>query len=269
MDGHRPERTPLILSWLLSPLRGGLLLALLLWLLWRWLPRWLRAIGISGLAIAGVLATPLGANALVAAVESRAPTPADCSGAPPSSIVLLGGGVLVSTRDPLDYRVLSPPSIQRIFAAARLARQQPNAPIIITGDSFWGVPESTLMARLLIELGIASERIREEPTARTTWQNAQFTATLQPPSDRRIWLVTSALHLPRALYAFQQAGFDTCTWPADSRYAGWIGWGYLLPSSSAIVKSEAALHELLGEFAYRHGWLRQADRSPSPDSGEG
>ncbi len=253
----------------MSPLRGGLLLALLLWLLWRWLPRWLRAIGISGLAIAGVLATPLGANALIAAVESRAPTPADCSGAPPPTIVLLGGGVLVSTDDPLDYRVLSPISIQRVFAAARLARLQPDAKILITGESFRGVPESTLMARLLVELGVSPNRIREEPTARTTWQNARSTAALLPPFDRRIWLVTSALHLPRALYAFEQAGFDTCTWPADSRYAGWIGWGYLLPASSAIVKSEAALHELLGEFAYRHGFLRQADRSPSPDSGEG
>lgn len=253
----------------MSPLRGGLLLALSLWLLWRWLPRWLRAIGISGLAIAGVLATPLGANALVAAVESRVSSSADCSGATPSTIVLLGGGVLVSTGDPLDYRVLSPTSIQRVFAAARLARLQPDATILITGESFRGVPESTLMARLLIEMGVAPERIREEPTARTTWQNAQLTAALQPPIDRHIWLVTSALHLPRALYAFEQAGFDVCTWPADSRYAGWIGWGYMLPASSAIVKSEAALHELLGEFAYRHGLLRQGDRSPSPDSGEG
>lgn len=259
----------MILSWLLSPLRGGLLLALLLWLFWRWLPRWLRAIGMSGLAVAGVLATPIGANALVTAVESRAPTSAQCVGSPPSTIVLLGGGVQVSTRDPVDYRVLSPISVQRVFAAARSARQQPDAQIIITGDSFRGVPESTLMARLLTELGIAPERIREEPQARTTWQNAQFTAALQPPVDRRIWLVTSALHLSRALYAFEQAGFDACVWPADTRYAAWIGWGYLLPSSSAIVKSEAALHELLGEFAYRHGWLRQTDRNPSPDAGEG
>lgn len=258
-----------MLSWLLSPLRGGFVLALLLWFLWRWLPRPLRAIGISGLAIAGVLATPLGANALVTAVESRAPTSAQCIGSPPSTIVLLGGGVEVSTRDPLDYRVLSPISVQRVFATALLARQQPDAHIIITGDSFWGVPESTLMARLLTELGIAPERIRKETRARTTWQNAQFTAALQPPTDRRIWLVSSALHLPRALYTFQQAGFETCAWPADSRYAGWIGWGYVLPSSGAIVKSEAALHELLGDFAYRHGWLRQIDRNPSPDSGEG
>ena len=258
-----------MLSWLLSPLRGGFVLALLLWLLWRWLPRWLRAIGISGLAIAWVLATPLGANALVTAVESRAPTAAECSEPLPSTIVLLGGGVQVSTRDPLDYRVISSPSVQRVFAAARLARQQPDAQIVISGDSFWGVPESTLMSRLLVELGIAPERIREEPASRTTWQNAQFTAALQPPIARRIWLVTSALHLPRALFAFEQAGFDACAWPADTRYAGWIGWGYFFPASSAIQKSEAALHEIFGDFAYRNGWLRNADRQPSPDSGEG
>ena len=256
-------------SWLLSPLRGGLLLALLLWLLWRWLPRWLRAVGISGLVIAFVLATPLGANALVASVEKRAPSASDCAAPLPSTIVLLGGGVKVSTRDPLNYSVLSPASLQRVFAAAKLARLQPDAHIVITGDSFWGVPESTLMAQLLMELGIAPERIRQESAARTTWQNAQFTAALMPPVDRRIWLVSSAVHLPRALYAFEQAGFNACAWPADSNVAGWISFGYLLPTSNAIAKSEAALHEMLGEFAYRHGWLRQAERNPSPDSGEG
>ena len=256
-------------SWLLSPLRGGLLLALLLWLLWRWLPTWLRAVGVSALVIALVLATPLGANALVAAVEKRAPPASDCVAPLPSTIVLLGGGVKVSTRDPLKYSVLSPASLQRVFAAVKLARQQPDARIVITGDSFWGVPESSLMAQLLMELGISPERIRQEPAARTTWQNAQFTAALVPPVDRHIWLVTSALHLPRALYAFEQAGFSACAWPADSNVAGWISFGYLLPASSAIAKSEAALHELLGTFAYRHGWLRQADRNPSPESGEG
>ena len=269
MDGYRTWPASVILSWLLSPLRVGVVLALLLWLLWRWLPRWLRAMGISGLAIAGVLATPLGANALVTAVESRAATSAQCIGSPPSTIVLLGGGVDVSTDDPLDYRVLSPISVQRVFAATRLARQQPDAQIVITGDSFWGVPESILMAQLLMELGIEPERIRQESAARTTWQNAQFTAALTPPVDRRIWLVTSALHMPRALYAFEQAGFNACAWPADSNVAGWISFGYLLPASSAIAKTEAALHEMLGEFAYRHGWLRQIDRNPSPDSGEG
>lgn len=258
-----------MLTWLLSPLRGGLLLALVLWLLWRWLPRWLRALGISGLAIAMVLATPLGANALVSAVEGQAPSASDCAAPRASTIVLLGGGVKTSTRDPLDYAGLSPSSVQRVFAAVKLARQQPDARIVVSGNSFGGVPESTLMTQLMVDLGIAPHRIRREPAARTTWQNAQFAAALQPPIERRVWLLTSALHLPRALYAFQQAGFDACGFPTDSIHSEWIGWRYLLPASSAIAKSEAALHEIFGAFAYRRGWQRQADRNPSPDSGEG
>lgn len=257
-----------MLSWLLSPLRGGLLLAVLLWLTWRWLPRLLRGLGVVGLLAALVLATPLGANALVRWLESRAPIAADCTGTPPHTIVLLGGGVQTSTRDPADYSVLSPSSLRRVFAAAALARRQPDAAIVVTGDSFWGVPESVLMTRLLVELGIDPARIRGEYASRTTWQNAQFTAALAPPVERRIWLVTSSLHMARSLYAFEQAGFSACAWPADTRYADWIGWGYLLPASSAVQKSEAALHELAGYLAYRQGWLREADRDPPPESGE-
>lgn len=139
---------------------------------------------------------------------------------------------------------------------------------MVTGDSFWGVPESVLMTRLLVELGIDPARIRGETQSRTTWQNAQFTAALTPPVERRIWLVTSALHMARSQYAFEQAGFSACAWPADTRYADWIGWTYLLPAEFRRAEVEAALHELAGYLAYRQGWLREADRSPPPDSGE-
>lgn len=257
-----------MLSWLLSPLRGGLLLVVLLWLLWRWLPRLLRGLGILGVALALLLMTPLGANALVEWLEARSPTASACAAPAPTTIVLLGGGVQTSTDDPAAYGVLSPSSLRRVFAAADLARKQPDASIVVTGDSFWGVAESVLMTRLLTDLGIVPARIRQETQARTTWQNAQFTAALLPAVERRVWLVTSALHMPRSLYAFAQAGFDACAWPADTRYAGWVGWGYLLPASSAVQKSEAALHELAGDIAYRYGWLRETDRDPPPESGE-
>lgn len=257
-----------MLSWLLSPLRAGLLLAVALWLLWRWLPSLLRAIGVVAVLAALALMTPLGANALVAWVESGSPPAEACATPLPETIVLLGGGVQTSTSEANQYAVLSPSSLRRVFAAAELARRQPAAAIVVTGDSYYGTPESVLMTRLLVDLGIDPARIREESRARTTWQNAQFIAALEPAVQRRIWLVTSALHMPRSLYAFEQAGFDACAWPTDSRYAGWAGIGYLLPGSSALQKSEAALHELVGGFAYRHGWLRETDRDPPPDSGE-
>lgn len=258
----------MILSWLLSPLRGGLILALMLYLLWRWLPRIVRGAGIVGLVAALLLTTPFGANTLVRWQESRAPKSDQCQAPLPNTIVLLGGGVQTATDDAADYSVLSPSSLRRTFAAAALARSQPQASVVVTGDSYAGVPESVLMTRLLVELGIDAARIRTEPRSRTTWQNAQFTAELEPAVERRIWLVTSALHMPRSLDAFQQAGFSVCSWPTDWRYAQWNGIGYLLPASSALQKSEAALHEMVGRFAYQNGWLRGADRDPMPTSGE-
>jgi uncharacterized SAM-binding protein YcdF (DUF218 family) len=123
------------------------------------------------------------------------------------------------------------------------------------------------MARFAEQLGVPGAAITLETRSHSTWQNAEFVAGLVPEPDRRIWLVTSALHLPRAIYAFEQAGFTICAWPAELRFAKAHSIGYYLPSTAALDKVDAVLHEVFGEAAYRMGWLRSASRDPwsNPD----
>ena len=68
---------------------------------------------------------------------------------------------------------------------------------------------------------------------------------------RRLVLVTSAMHMPRSRLALGRAGFDVCPVPADSRRIAFGLPGYLIPGSSALDKTEAALHELVGLAYYR------------------
>lgn len=257
-----------MLSFLLSPLRSGLLLIAILALTWRWLPRWLAAIGIILACVLLLLMTPLGANLLVHIQESRAPLAEACQAPLPRTIVVLSGGTMTEPRNADDVATLSNASVHRLFAAVDLAHREPDAQWVIAGNSYYDVPESDIMATLAEQLGIPATSIRTETRSRTTWQNAQFVAAMEPPIDKRIWLVTSALHMPRALYAFRSAGFDPCSWPGDYRYRSPFNVSYFLPGSSAIVKSEAALHEFAGELGYRLGLLRSSDRDPTPDSGE-
>ena len=93
--------------------------------------------------------------------------------------------------------------------------------------------------------------MRSEDVSRTTWQSAQELARLRPALPRRVALVTSAAHMPRAAYAMREAGFAVCPVAADRLHVPPDWPGVLLPQRSALEKTEIALHELIGLLYYR------------------
>lgn len=234
---------------LISPLLPGLILCALLVLGWRWLPRWVLDVVAVLASLCLLLVTPLGANALVRAVESHADNEM-CVAPLPSTIVVLAGGADEHAAQG-DYAALNQASTRRLIGGVRAWRRQPQATLVISGGTdIGGTLESPLMAALARELDVPATALQVESRARTTWESAQFLRHAQPALPRRVQLVTSALHMPRAMYAMRAAGFDPCANPVDYRYHEWTGLGYLLPSGGAIGKSEAALHELVGLLAY-------------------
>ena len=70
-----------------------------------------------------------------------------------------------------------------------------------------------------------------------------------------IILVTSAVHMRRAIFAFQKEGLDPVPAPTnhlikkDENYNQWIGF----PSSEKIKKMESAVHEYAGLLWYELG----------------
>ena len=244
---------------MLSPLRLLFLIAIA-WLLARHRRmHWLRVLLVAAAAAMIVLTTPFGANLLVGLQESRASARA-CATPQPRTIVLLSSGVVSRPADVHQYGVLDLASLQRLFGALDLSRTLESAQLVIFGTSDRGIPDSRILAELARSLGINDAALRVESSSLTTWQNAQAAAAMQPPLPRNVWLVTSALHMPRAAYAFREAGFDVCAYPVQPRYQGFDGIGYFLPTGSAVLKAEDALHEIVGEIVYR---LHVA-REPAP-----
>jgi uncharacterized SAM-binding protein YcdF (DUF218 family) len=236
---------------LLSPLSWSVGVALLLALLWRWLP---RALCLFGLAIETALViamTPLGANGVVRIIEARVPPARSCTAPLPDTIVVLGAGYSRPPQSPRDFTAANLNSLHRLFAAVELWRRTPRAQLVISGGGSHGIAESTLLASLAAQLGVPPSAIRTETHSHSTWQNARDVAALSPAIPKRIWLVSSALHLPRALAAFRAAGFQPCAWPAESFYippdGGFL---YYVPQSSSLEKMEEALHELVGGWEY-------------------
>lgn len=236
---------------LLSPLTLGLLIALLLALGWRWLPRVLRYASLVVELLLLVSMAPLGANQLVHAVESHVPSARSCAAPTPDTIVLLSGGVDRPARSPDDYAALTLESLRRLFAAVALWRNTPAARLVIAGGDEHGVAESVVLASLAQRLGVPVDAIRTEQHSLTTWENAEYLSREAPRLPQRVWLVSSALHLPRALGAFHVFGFQPCAWSSGSLYIPPSdGIGYYVPQSSSLVKAQMAIHEWVGGWVY-------------------
>lgn len=251
-----------MLSSFFSPLRFGILFALLVVLIWRWLPRWMRALALVPLLACVLMTLPWVANAMIGWQEGRSAVSESCLQSPPHAVVVLSGGTTRQPTDETDFSALGESSLRRLIGAVDRLRQQPDARLVISGGStVYGVGEGALMRAFAERLGVAGENTMLENASHSTWQNAQFVRALEPALPSRIWLVTSAAHMPRSRYAFEQAGFEVCAWPVDARYTRANSVGYYLPSSDALEKSDAVLHEWFGEAAYRLGWFRSLTRN--------
>lgn len=237
-------------DFLLSPLIYTLLFGALLAWLWRRLPRAARCAGVVVEIVLLSAMAPVGANALVWAVESRTPSPHACGTPAPSTIVVLSGGTDRLPNSAEDFAALDESSLDRLFAGLALWRRTPGARLVIAGGGR-PIAQSALMGGLAERMGVPASAIVTEQASSTTWENARNVAALSPPLPRRIWLVSSDLHLPRALMAFRAWGFQPCVWPSGSLHVP-FGWsiGYFMPQTSSLHKADRAIHEIVGGLVY-------------------
>src|SRR6202012_2112281 len=182
--------------------------ALVMLIAWRRMPRWLRAVLIALEAMSLVACCPVGANALVWLIESRVPHTETCAEPVPTTGVVLSRGLEGPPRSAADFASLDPDSVQRMLSAVALWKRMPAATFVIAGGGPFEVKESDVLSHLAEQLGVPAAAIVREAESQTTWENAQQLRKLQPALPDRIWLVSSAIHLPRAMTSFRAAGFD-------------------------------------------------------------
>jgi len=113
--------------------------------------------------------------------------------------------------------------------------------------------EAEMLRRFLINAGIDSTRVLVERNSRTTYENAAHCKALLDSIEPggSFLLVTSAIHMRRALACFNAQGLDVRPYTVQKM----VGHrrsdlSYLLiPSMAAIGRWEQLMHELFG-FAY-------------------
>lgn len=236
-----------LLRWTHRQRAGGTLVVFALAWLWLW-------------------STPVFSDWLRATLEQRYP-PVLIESLPSADAIVVLGGVMQGAKPPMRLYPNLEAAVDRVWHAAHLFRAGKAPRILVTGGNLpWaGIeqPEATVMAQLLEELGVPTTALVLEGHSRTTEQNRDNSLPiLHQLGVKRILLVTSALHMPRAMRLFEATDLTVIPAPAD--FEGFdranahpLRW---LPDAQALADSSRAYKEYLGGWLLRLGERSQLSR---------
>lgn len=234
-------RFKLLLKCIILPPTGSLLLAILgIFLIGR-RPRLARACLILGLGSLWLLSTPLVSDALEGLAEHY---PAwdlrESAGA--QAIVILGGGGQRAFAPEYGGPAADPLLLERLSYGAYVARKT-GLPILVTGFRTEAV---AMQATLLRNFGIDARWV--DSTSFDTFDNAGHSARILKAADiQRVILVTHATHMWRAVHEFTAVGLNVIPAPVGMRAPRELGFLSYVPNADALLRSVAALYEILGE----------------------
>ncbi len=241
--------TKLISAFLLLPLNLLVLSTLGLMLLTRH-PRLGRLTLITTSLLWYVVSAPILVDVFRKQAETVPPLDPTASLPPADAIVVLSGGLYHKAPeyggDTVNGYVL-----ERMRYAARLYRLT-GKPLLVTGGSWRGGARpaaDTMKESFEQDFHIPVQWV--EDWSRNTTENAQFSATiLKQNGIQAVYLVTHALHMPRARASFEKMGLTVI--PAPTGFAGQKSFSALdfLPQGSAVEVSAKVLHEWIGQLWY-------------------
>ncbi|MBK6741974.1 MAG: YdcF family protein [Hydrogenophilales bacterium] len=246
-----------VVGWLFSPL--VLTFAFLgAGLLFYWLsrPRFGLFLGLIGFAGLWALSMPWVAHKLVHQLEARFPA-LSVEQHPNADALVVLGGALAGASPPERPMFDLGSAADRVWFAAALYQAGKAPWIVVSGGNQPGSAgiqvEAVAIRSMLLTLGVPDSAIRMEGNSRNTAENAQESVNLiRGIGARRVLLVTSAMHMPRALRIFQAdlREFGVTVLPASTDVEGLPGslhWlGRWLPDANALALSSRVLKEYLG-----------------------
>lgn len=250
------------IPWLVpGPLHAVLAMLLVLWLAARVRPRLpalVRRLLLLALVWVWLSSTPAVGNLLVRALERQhAPVAVQqLVQNPHSQVVVLASGQLFRPDGRADP-VLDSDGWERLRAGIALWRQV-GGRLVLAGGPGLGAEDSFagLMRRAALEAGIPPEAIAVAPGSVNTYEDLRAASQVlrAAPTGPR-WLVTSALHMPRALATARALDLRLQPYPCGFRHLPSPTWRAWLPDNGDAFLWRDGLHEWLGIAVYRlRGW---------------
>ncbi|ACM92072.1 conserved hypothetical protein [Nautilia profundicola AmH] len=163
----------------------------------------------------------------------------------PSAVVVLGGGT--NSRDVLKAM---PDAFKREVYGLLIAKQE-SLPYIFTGGGIQNIKEAENIKKdidMILKTCNCDIETFYENRSLNTFQNAKYTAKLFEKLNlsKKIYLVTSAYHMKRAIMIFNNFGFQIIPKPVgfyyDNEYTFWD----IFPNAGNFYHSYKAIHEYFG-----------------------
>ena len=190
------------------------------------------------------LATGLLAVFLVFPLDQWLARPLESSFAGPQPAPRHVDGILILSGD-----------FRRVVQSGTIARLYPDARIVYTGGPGILTPteQPSDYARAYFKgIGINLARLKAETRAEDTWQNLVYSKALVKPKKGETWvLITSAVHMPRAMGVARHLGWTVVPWPVTyiSDTDGGTYWRFDIITN--LYNTGSVMHEYAALVVYR------------------
>lgn len=178
--------------------------------------------------------------------------------------VVLGG---FGTWDQKRERPEFGENADRLFEGIRLYKEKKINKLVLASDGSnrtapdgkWTEGNPLMMREYICNLGVQSKDLIFENTALTTHENAttikqllHLTPTNHTKDD--ILLITSALHMRRAVLAFEQEEINVTPYTTDCSFEGQLVISSWIPSLRTGHNWQSLIHEIIGFYVYKIRW---------------
>jgi uncharacterized SAM-binding protein YcdF (DUF218 family) len=227
---------------------------------------------IAALMILWLSSTPFSSQLILGSLERQFQDFTALETLPHADAIVVLGGATIGVQPPRLYPEVMDAG-DRLIQAVRLYRLGKAPRILLSGGRIqWQalkvqLPSEAEDMEVLLQLfGIADKDLILERNSLNTYQNAINSQKLFAQYQiKRILLVTSAFHMPRALAIFQKLGIDAIPAPTDFRTIASPDAQdnslqkvllSLLPSADQLNNTSLGMKEYIGIWVYRlRGWL--------------
>jgi len=199
----------------------------------------------------GLISTPWLPNALVGSLERTYPPilSIDQSASPvPIYIMVLGAGHTDDKTLPPNSQ-LSAAVLGRLIEGIRLYHAIPGSQLVLSGPKGEQTEsQSVILAQTAGFLGGSADDICQFTTTKNTADEAE-TYRLTFGIQNKLYLVTNAVHMPRAIYLFGREGINVTAAPTNFLIKkGSVSHPFtaFIPRSDNLFKMETAMHEYVG-----------------------
>jgi len=218
-----------------------------------WWPRTGRVFTILLVIVAVLVGTlPIG-EYLLRRVENTYPIPT--LPAHVDGVIVLAGFVWTEGSD-THHQIQMNDKAERLIEFITLAHKYPYAKLVFSGGS--GNPllqvsrEADWVKLAWHDMGLDPARVIWERDSRNTYENVVNSKALVHPKAGENWvLITSAVHMPRAVAIFNHEGWRVIPYPVDYLTTDTPFWQREFSVSANLSLLSEAMKEIIGQVAYR------------------